>query len=411
MSLGTLYVLPGSPRSFIIMDLIKYFKIDIEIKDDLECPAFQAKFPSHKTPAFVGPKGFKLHETLAILNYVLSFVPKDELKGFLGKNNEQYASILKYLSFFNTEFISSFIKALFMVIGKAPYNKKLYDEKIEELDLYGQMLESRLSEFTYLVGERITLADIASASCFSKAYGSVLGKPYGQKYPNVIRWFNTVKSHPIFAGRFDDFVAPEQPLTFVPPKKEKKEQKPKEEKPKKAAKEVEEEEEKPVEEPKPKHPLDLLPRISLEEWKRVYSNEDTRAKAIPWFWENQYKPEEFSLWKVDYKYNDELTLTFMSNNLVGGFFNRLSASTKYLFGTLVVYGENNNNGITGFFLVRGQDYAPAFDVAPDWESYSYTKLDGNDAETRKFIDNMLAWDEPVEVNGEKREIADGKVFK
>ena len=82
---------------------------------------------------------------------------------------------------------------------------------------------------------------------------------------------------------------------------------------------------------KPKNPLD--------EWKRTYSNEETREVAIPWFWKNQYDPEEWSLWKVDYKYNDELTLTFMSNNLVGGFFNRLSASTKYMFGCMVVYGE------------------------------------------------------------------------
>ena len=101
----------------------------------------------------------------------------------------------------------------------------------------------------------------------------------------------------------------------------------------------------------------------------------------------------------------------MSNNLVGGFFNRLSASTKYMFGCMVVYGENNNNGITGAFLVRGQDYIPAFDVAPDWESYAFTKLDASKEEDKKFINNMFAWDEPVEVNGEKREIADGKVFK
>ncbi|MDC6271586.1 hypothetical protein PP707_04750, partial [Acetobacter pasteurianus] len=63
------------------------------------------------------------------------------------------------------------------------------------------------------------------------------------------------------------------------------------------------------------------------------------------------------------------------------------------------------------FLVRGQDYVPAFDVAPDWESYEFTKLDGSKEEVQKFVNNMLAWDEPVEVNGEKREIADGKVFK
>ena len=27
--------------------------------------------------------------------------------------------------------------------------------------------------------------------------------------------------------------------------------------------------------------------------------------------------EEYSLYRVDYKYNDELKLTFMSNNLIG----------------------------------------------------------------------------------------------
>ncbi|GMG40283.1 unnamed protein product [Ambrosiozyma monospora] len=101
----------------------------------------------------------------------------------------------------------------------------------------------------------------------------------------------------------------------------------------------------------------------------------------------------------------------MSNNLVGGFFARLQASTKYLFGCGVVYGENNNNGIVGAFLVRGQDHVPAFDVAPDWESYEFTKLDASSKADQDFVNNMWAWDEPVIANGEKKEIADGKVFK
>jgi elongation factor 1-gamma len=29
------------------------------------------------------------------------------------------------------------------------------------------------------------------------------------------------------------------------------------------------------------------------------------------------QPEDYSLWRADYKYNDELTLTFMSSNLIG----------------------------------------------------------------------------------------------
>ena len=45
-------------------------------------------------------------------------------------------------------------------------------------------------------------------------------------------------------------------------------------------------------------------------------------------------------WHVDFKYNEELTQTFMSSNQMGGFFNRLEASCKYLFGSV---GMSNNS--------------------------------------------------------------------
>jgi elongation factor 1-gamma len=114
---------------------------------------------------------------------------------------------------------------------------------------------------------------------------------------------------------------------------------------------------------------------------------------------------------VDYKYNDELTLVFMSNNLIGGFNARLEASRKYIFGSASVYGENNNSVIQGAFVVRGQDYLPAFDVAPDYESYSFTKLDPTNAEDRQFLEAMWKWDAPVTVDGKEYPHADGKVFK
>lgn len=273
-----------------------------------------------------------------------------------------------------------------------------------------ELFEKRLADFTYLVGERLTLADLFSATAILRGFNYLFGVDWRKKHPNTTRWFITIINHPILKDVIGEFTFIEKPVEFVPPKKEKKQQ-PQQQKKEAAPKK--EEAAPATQASKPKHPLEALgkPKAALDEWKRVYSNEETRETAIPWFWKNQYDPEEWSLWKVDYKYNDELTLTFMSNNLIGGFFNRLGASTKYMFGCLVVYGENNNNGITGFFLVRGQDNVPAFDVAPDWESYEFTKLDGSDPAVQKFVNNMLAWDEPVEVNGEKREIADGKVFK
>ncbi|EGW32060.1 uncharacterized protein SPAPADRAFT_61149 [Spathaspora passalidarum NRRL Y-27907] len=413
MSQGTLYVMEMSPRSYVNANIVKHFGLDVAIKTEKD-EAFNRAFPLGKLPAFIGPKGYKLHECLAISNYLVSLVPKDEVKGFLGKNNQEFASIIKYLSLVNQEFVPAQYQALFMINGRFPYNKKQVDEHLANAEKVAAILEARLSEFTYLVGERATLADFFVAASISDGLKTIFAKPFAKKFPSIARWFQTVSKHAFFEGKFADFVIPEQALVYTPPKKEKKEKKPEAAAaPKKEAKKEVAEEAAPAEAPKPKHPLELLgkPKAVLDEWKRVYSNEETRETAIPWFWKNQYDPEEWSLWKVDYRYNDELTLTFMSNNLVGGFFNRLSASTKYMFGCMVVYGENNNNGITGAFLVRGQDYKPAFDVAPDWESYEFTKLDASNEESKNFINNMFAWDEPVIVNGEKREIADGKVFK
>ncbi|EGW31703.1 elongation factor 1-gamma 1 [Spathaspora passalidarum NRRL Y-27907] len=410
MSQGTLYA-TEQIRSLAPKAIVQHFKLDVKITDKDD--TYHKYFPLNKIPAFIGPKGFKLHEIIAISLYLINLAdPKSKL---LGKNAGEYAQILKWASFSNTEFLPTIATAHKSINGIIPYNKKLVDDALAYLDKVVAIFDARLANYTYLVGERITFADIFAATYFIRGFNWFFGTEWRKQHPNIIRWFNTVVASEYLVDVIPKFEYTDKPEVYVPPKKEKKKQEPaakKEAAPKKPAAPAADEEE-PAAAPKPKHPLEALgrPKAALDEWKRVYSNEETRETAIPWFWKNQFDPEEWSLWKVDYKYNDELTLTFMSNNLVGGFFNRLSASTKYMFGCMVVYGENNNNGITGAFLVRGQDYKPAFDVAPDWESYEFTKLDPTNEESKNFINNMFAWDEPVVINGEKREIADGKVFK
>lgn len=144
--------------------------------------------------------------------------------------------------------------------------------------------------------------------------------------------------------------------------------------------------------------------------KRKYSNEETREVALPWFWEN-CKFDEFSIWRFDYLYNEELTMTFMSNNQIGGFFARLEGSRKYIFGAGAVFGQTNDSVIQGAFVVRGQDATPAFEVAPDMTSYKFTKLDPTKEEDKEFVNDMWAWDKPVTVDGKTYDFADGKVFK
>jgi elongation factor 1-gamma len=320
------------------------------------------------------------------------------------------------MSYFNTEVLPALGGWFRPLIGRDPYNKKSVEDSAKMTAKVCQVVEEHLLNNTYLAGERVTLADLFAASLISRGFQWFFDKKWRSENPNLTRWYTTVYNQPIYSAVVDKLELIDEAIKNVAPKKPeqpKKEAAPKAAAaPKPKAKEVEEDEDdEPKEAPKPKHPLEALPKptLVLDEWKRQYSNNDT-PDALKWFWEN-FKPEEYSLWKLDYKYNEELTQIFMTSNLIGGFFARLEGSRKYIFGCASVYGQANDSVIKGAFVIRGQDATPAFDVAPDFESYEFTKLDPTKPEDKEFVNEQWTWEKPVTVNGKDYPWADGKVFK
>jgi elongation factor 1-gamma len=67
---------------------------------------------------------------------------------------------------------------------------------------------------------------------------------------------------------------------------------------------------------------------------------------------------------VDFKYNEKLTQTYMSLNQIGGFFNRLEALRKYLFGSVGVLGTAINSITSGALIARGLEIKPVAEVVP-----------------------------------------------
>lgn len=57
--------------------------------------------------------------------------------------------------------------------------------------------------------------------------------------------------------------------------------------------------------------------MNLDEFKRVYSNQDILTEAIPYFWKN-FDPEVYSIWYCEYTENLQGKLSFMVSNLVEG---------------------------------------------------------------------------------------------
>lgn len=244
---------------------------------------------------------------------------QNEKTTLLGKTKQDYASILRWISLGNSTLLPALGGWFRPLIGKDPYNKKNVEDAQKKAERAVKILDDHFLVNTYLVGERLTLADIAVVGHISRGFQYVFGKEWRQKNTNVTRWYETVYNQPIWSEVADKLEFIEQAVTYQPPKKE---PAPKKEQPKVVPKpatgpEADEEEEAPAA-PKAKHPLEALgrPTFVLDDWKRKYSNEETREVALPWFWEN-VNFEEYSIWRVDYKYNDELTMTFMTSNLIG----------------------------------------------------------------------------------------------
>merc|ERR1719422_2693706 len=275
---------------------------------------------------------------------------------------------------------------------------------VARLDVLDKFLVTK----TFLVGERISLADIGMAMTLLPAFTEVLDQAFRSSHRHLTRWFNTIIHQELVVkviGTVKFCVKEAEMKQGV--KKEKKE------KPKKKKEESKKPAEEPMEmsaEPKKTDPLDPLPKgtFDLEDWKRFYSNND-EDKSCEYFW-SKFDPSCYSIWRGDYRYNNELTMVFMSCNLMGGMFQRLEKLKKNAFASCCVFGENNNHTISSIWVFKGQDLA--FDLNEDWQvdysSYEWKKLDPAAPETRKMVDQYWKWEG---TDKEGRKFNQGKIFK
>ncbi|KAJ1561988.1 Elongation factor 1-gamma, partial [Nowakowskiella sp. JEL0078] len=433
-----IYSYPNNHRVAKVIIAAKYNGLEVELvpveigKDNKVClpnfitPEFLNKFPLGKVPAFESSNGFTLFESNAITSYVASYKKDTTL---LGSSKEEAASIQQWISLCDNEIVPAAAAWLFPINGWIPNNETNTKNAQENIKNILSIFDKHLLTKTFFVGESVTLADITVATSLLGFYRAVFDLPFRAPYKNVNRWFTTVINQPIIKEVLGEVVLAEKAAVALTQAKkaevkkeqvkekkpEAKKEKPKEEKKKEEKKpkkkdddEEEEEENYQDEKPKGKNPLDLLPpsTFNLDEWKRFYSNNETRPTAINWFWE-KFDPTGFSIYKVEYKYNSELTMTFMSSNLVGGFFQRLESARKYAFGSLVILGKDSANEIVGYFVFRGEGIPQEVQDAADFESYNFTKKSHTDNVAKEEFASFIAWDEFI---GGKP-FADGKVFK
>jgi len=388
-----------------------------------------------KVPAFESKDGkVLLSESDAIAYYVSD----DALRG---KGDVERAQVLQWILFSQSELLPAICGWLFPSLSIMPFNKDVSEQVGKaraEAERCLKALDDYLLPRTFLVGESVTLADITVFAVLIDLYKNLLDADSKKSFVNVNRWFDTILNQAKVQAAITKFKYTfsycTTPVKFdaaklkeitggqaggakekkadekKDKKKEEKKPQPKKEKEADPVEEMDAAEAALAAEPKAKDPLDALPKgtFVMDDFKREYSNKDV-DESIPYFWQH-FDPANYSIWIGEYKYNDELTKVFMSCNLIAGMYQRLEKMRKNAFASCCLFGEDNNSTISGIWIWRGQELA--FSLSPDWqvdyESYKWAKLDPNSPETKKIVNDYLAW-EGADKQG--RKFNQGKIFK
>uniref|UniRef100_A0AAY4D2E6 Elongation factor 1-gamma n=1 Tax=Denticeps clupeoides TaxID=299321 RepID=A0AAY4D2E6_9TELE len=236
MAAGTLYTYPENWRAFKAQIAAQYSGAKLKVASSApaftfgqtnRAPAFLNNFPLGKVPAFQGDDGFCLFESNAIAHYLSS----DALRG---GSPQSSAQVLQWVSFADSEIIPPASAWVFPTLGIMQYNKQATEQAKEEVKRVLAVLNQHLNTHTFLVGERVSLADITVVCSLLWLYKQVLEPAFRQPYPNVTRWFVTCINQPQFKAvlgevrlcekmaQFDAKTFAEmQPKKEVPQKKEK----------------------------------------------------------------------------------------------------------------------------------------------------------------------------------------------
>jgi elongation factor 1-gamma len=357
-----------------------------ELHKDNATADFKAKNPLGKVPVLDTPHG-AIFESNAIARYVAGLRLDTEL---LGASYFERAQVDQWLDFSTNELEPTASIWLYPVWGEFDFDQSAYDGAKKDMTEILKILDSHLLTRTFLVGHRISLADIALASalvdCFRDVFDAAFRKPFG----NVSRWFNTCVNQP-------EFVAVIGKVALC--KKEKMAKGAKKAAPKKKAKKANADSKAaPASKKKAKNPLDLLPKssMSLDATKKAFFNHKPTLEKFfeSEFWE-MLDAEGYSLWKSAYQYNNENTIGWMTSNLVAGWVQRLESLRKYGFGSIIMHstdGETKPFNISGAFLVRGTELCEELGGCPDSAYHTFTKLDHTNAEDRQTFADLFTAD-------------------
>lgn len=408
----TLNAPDGSFRAIKALIAAEYNGVSVNVVSDSDVKTLS---PSGKGPVLQTPSGSVIFGSNAIARLIAK-IRRDT--GLAGSTLDEEATIDSWVDFSANELELPASVWTYPVLGYMPFNAAAYEKAKADLAAGLKTLDTYLLTKTYLVGDKITLADIAVASALLYPMKLVCDKAYLKPFGNAVRWFNTCVNQPEFKKVMGTVQLCKKESTAKGQEAPKGAKNEGGSKKKKGGGKKEKKEAAPAPKPvkKVEHPYKIMDReakspFSMDAWKKTYSNAATYEAAMEKFW-STFDMDGWSLWHQNYNYNEDNKRIFMTSNAVGGFQQRTDEVRKWAFGVMDVLGtEETVLEIKGVWLLRGDTVEHLVNANDDANWYTWTKLAGKGQPPSDEVKAQVTayWCSENELEG--KPIQDSKVFK
>jgi elongation factor 1-gamma len=159
---------------------------------------FLKKNPLGKVPVLETSEGH-IFESHAILRHIARLHKE---KGLYGSSDHESSLVDQWLDFCNFELDPEMLSIMLPIFGWAPHDKEREKESRNKINNLVKILDNHLKMNNYLVGNQLTIADIAIAITLLGLFRTIFEEKYRNAIPNLTRWFEQVVSTEPFKRSF-----------------------------------------------------------------------------------------------------------------------------------------------------------------------------------------------------------------
>jgi len=164
----------------------------------VDTPSFQAMNPNAKVPV-IKDGALVLWESLAITNYIAAQYGRDSSAGvFWSDDAAERAPAVQWMYWAATSLQPAFLNGIFMAYFRTPEAKRNMQQVESGMAMVGglmALLDAQLAGKKYVLGEQLSLADIAVGVNLYRYFEIDLPKP---AIPNVTAYYERLQARPAY---------------------------------------------------------------------------------------------------------------------------------------------------------------------------------------------------------------------